>query len=382
MSDDVQTVSVKNLAKLFGAPVVLKQHTGSTPVSRPPVISKSKTPVTSTVPQTPKVVEKQKVEPVKQVSRQVVPQQTPTSGTVTETTGSVKVSKQEIESGTKEKEPEKIMPQPKKLSTIQLMKKQMEEKAKHEMLALVSAAIQNSGKMSKLSFLSEGDTPLQKTVKVNMALAGKIDSVDAETVMKELVGKGANQGSINLVLQEFSSMGVLDMTQDTEVIEKAMAAFSFFTKEGYENVTGVARGGTRFDKGLNGDRAMTKEEIEAGTKTLQGLIDNWATMPKFKGTKVFRVLHTGTGEDALALNGSNVKQNPTSTSVATDWSRVGDGKTCCEITIVGKGEETLPVDTRVVSTYAHEGEILLPPKTTFTKTGVNGNFTTFTATMP
>ena len=127
---------------------------------------------------------------------------------------------------------------------------------------------------------------------------------------------------------------------------------------------------------------MTAEEIKKGKLTLESLVRHWAAMPKSGAAAVYRVVHAGTGEDALKTGGQLLKKNPTSTSVSIDWSRVGPGKTCCKIIIKNATDDTRPVDTRAVSTYTHEGEILLPPGTTFKKTGVEGDYTKFEAMMP
>ena len=127
---------------------------------------------------------------------------------------------------------------------------------------------------------------------------------------------------------------------------------------------------------------MTQDEIAAGVKTLADLVRHWPAMPKFPGNIVYRVVHSGQGIDGLTQGESTTKRNPTSTSIALDWSRVGQGKTSCLIQIRNGGGRNAPVDTRAVSTYTHEGEILLPPNTVFRKAGSKGYYTVFDATLP
>jgi hypothetical protein len=170
-----------------------------------------------------------------------------------------------------------------------------------------------------------------------------------------------------------------DVNEDS-LDEKAIDAFAYYTKEGYENVTGIAKGNKKWDKFKREDRDMTDAEIKKGNETLEGLKSNWEKMPSYEGDTVYRVIHTGTGEDKFKENEEWEKMNPTSTSVSIDWSRVGEGKKACKIIILeGK---IRPVDTRAVSTYTHEAEILLPPQTKFKKLKMDGEYQVFSAQMP
>lgn len=101
----------------------------------------------------------------------------------------------------------------------------------------------------------------------------------------------------------------------------------------------------------------------------------------YRGT-VYRVIHEGTGIDSLAEGESVPKPNPSSTSVSLDWAKVTEGKTSCKINIIQGDVDKGPVDTRAVSTYTHEGEILLPPGTVFTRKPYEESFAVFDAQMP
>jgi hypothetical protein len=262
---------------------------------------------------------------------------------------------------------------------VKLRGLQGDARAKHALMEKISIGIQSKSLYSKLSFIEEADSPEQRAIKINMALAGKTREVDPENTAKTLVPGEVNLGTLRLVLDELSSLPSVD---PESISEEAVKSFAHYTKEGYENVTGIARGGVRYDKGLKKDREMRVEEKSKGKETLGSLLDNWADMPKFTGDKVYRVVHAETGEDALSEGGTWLKRNPTSTSVSLDWSRVEKGKVCCAINIKGGSSGVEPVDTRAVSTYTHEGEILLPPGTTFKKVKVKGDYTIFDADMP
>lgn len=265
-----------------------------------------------------------------------------------------------------------------RIGAVRLRGLQAAAQAKHGLMLRIAEGIQMH-RADKLKLYGANDSQTQKTIKVNMALAGRSPVCTAAEVIHALVPGEINDGALRLVIEELATMPAVD----ADLIDAdAIGVFSYFTKEGYENVTGVARGGTKYDKALKGDRPMRADEVAKGQQTLQSLVDNWAEMPKFTGGTVYRVVHAGTGEDALAAGASLVKANPTSTSVALDWSRAGPGKVCCKIVLKPGQADMLAVDTRAVSTYTHEGEILLTPGTQFTKLRIEGDYTLFEAQLP
>ena len=261
------------------------------------------------------------------------------------------------------------------ISAVRLRKLASESKAKHEMMELLSKAIQDKNRYSLLDFYVKAEPPLIRTIKINMALRG----AHGADVALRLLGNNKISGLLRSVLDELSRMAEVDVEN---VDQEAIDVFSLYTKQGYENVTGVARGNIKYNKPQGRDLPMNQKDIEDGIKTQADLIKHWAAMPRYTGTELYRVVHAGTGEDELAIGGSSEKLNPTSTSVAMDWSRVEAGKVCCLIHVVAGNAAKGPVDIRSVSSYTHEGEVLLPPGTVFTKTGVADGYTHFTAQMP
>jgi len=261
------------------------------------------------------------------------------------------------------------------IGSVKLRQKQLEAKAKHELLEKISRGIQNSNKYKKLDFLTGKENPNRRALMINMALRDH----RAENTIKTLAGPEIDPGTLKLVIEELKSMPEVD---PDNINEQAIATFAYYTKEGYENVTGIARGKKRWDRQKKADRDMTEKEIQKGEETLAKLKENWPSMPKYTGNIVYRVVHANKGIDGLKKGESVKKINPTSTSVSIDWSRLGEGKTACRILLEGGSKKTGAVDTRAVSTYTHEGEILLPPDTEFTKMQPDNEFAVFKAILP
>jgi hypothetical protein len=220
------------------------------------------------------------------------------------------------------------------------------------------------------------ETPNKRALKINMALRGD----NAKQVVELLIGHPVDPTVFEQMHAELQTMPEV---KPTELDETAVNVFAYYTKEGYENVTGLARGNQRWDKLLGKDREMSDAEKKKGEKTLSDLLTHWPKMTKFPGTTVYRVVKKKTELDALEVGKSMSKPNPTSTSIALDWSRVDPEKTTsCKITITNGSKTNGPVDIRAVSTYTHEGEILLPPRTNFKMIGVEGDYKLFEAILP
>ena len=266
------------------------------------------------------------------------------------------------------------------------VKERIEKIKKEEiqhLLERVSEGIQDNKLLYSLEFVDDGDSKLKATVKANMALAGHNVDFKAEDVIKHLAGPNKiKKDALRGVIEHFKDLPNYDLSNFKE---EEFETLAHFTKEGYENVTGVSRGGIRYDKAKKKDRKMKSSEWRHGVKTLNDLIKAWENMPKYnKNRPVFRSVHKNKGIDEKPVGIAFTKSNPTSTSVSLDLSREGSDKTSCRIIILGISEEgkVLPVDTRAVSTYAHEGEILLPPGTTFMKIKKYADYTDFAAILP
>jgi hypothetical protein len=272
----------------------------------------------------------------------------------------------------------KVPPPIQAVGGVELRKRQFQAREKNRLLKELSSAIQM--KLSDKQFLDQldippVDKPFMKAVKVNQALRKE----GGKALISGLLGRSPTDKLIETVAAEFKAMPEV---KAHERLEDPTKAFAHYTKEGYEAVTGVAKGGFMYEKLTGRERKMTEAEMKAGVSTLKALVENWAVMPKFQGTVVYRVVHKGTGIGQLNVDEEMEKANPTSTSVALDWSRVGEDKTCCVILISRPRGTMLPVDTRVVSTYMQEAEILLPPGTRFKKKTKSGDYERFEATMP
>jgi uncharacterized protein involved in tellurium resistance len=263
------------------------------------------------------------------------------------------------------------------LSPVKLKVLQEKNKQKHAVLEEISRAMQTKRTWSKLinlGVITGTECNNERAVKINMALRS---AQNAEVLTLLGVERRRHGAAWDEALEELRSIAEVDTGSLTK---QALDVFCHYTKEGYENITGNARGGSKLDAVSKQMRPMTSEEEADGVKNLQLLKQHWHSMPCFRGTEVFRVVHAGTAEAALQVGQSIIKKNPTSTSVALDWSRVDDEKRICKITIVGNGNG--PVDIRAVSTYTHEAEILLPPDTQFTLEQNDCRYLHITARVP
>ncbi len=259
-----------------------------------------------------------------------------------------------------------------------------EQQNLHQTLASVSAMVQRetTKRTPTLSFLNPEWSATQRTAAINSALSGKMHDVDAGQTYDKLTHGQMPQHRAQ-VLNYFGTMPKIDLQKHTD-LDTAAPVFGAYTREKYENVTGIANKFTKYDRTTKLNRPMQPHEIADGVASLNSLKQHWHSMPAFEGTTVHRVVHAGTGEDALHAGASLTKHNPTSTSVATDLSRLGPDKVAEKIRIVRDKDAILPVDTRPVSTYTHEGEILLPPGTRFSKIkdSENGAAAEFEAHLP
>lgn len=144
------------------------------------------------------------------------------------------------------------------LGRIALIQKKTEALAKHSLMEKISQGIQDRNKYSKLNkehglnILDGTETANRRALKINMALRGD-QSTD---VIQILVGENINPGAMGMVIAELQTMPAVE---EGDINDAAIEAFAHYTKEGYENVTGIAKGNLKWNKQTNEDREMRRD---------------------------------------------------------------------------------------------------------------------------